>query len=128
MSRQFATNVTTIYDIFCPVPFLPSPFGFRRFVLRFVGDGGQKKITKNPRHFSMQNSQANTKKKIHKILLESRQSKLLWPFFGRLSSKGNFRHKMTTIEGNRGQLWTSTSSPHLLSPHVDVPNLEIRKA
>ena len=29
MSRQFATNVTTIYDIFCPVPFLPSPFGFR---------------------------------------------------------------------------------------------------
>ena len=26
--RQF----TTIYDIFCPVPFLPSPFGFRRFV------------------------------------------------------------------------------------------------
>ena len=26
MSRQFAT----IYDIFCPVPFPPSPFGFRR--------------------------------------------------------------------------------------------------
>ena len=24
------TNVTTIYDIFCPVPFLPSPFGFRQ--------------------------------------------------------------------------------------------------
>ena len=32
MSRQFATNVTTIYDIFCPVPFLPSPFGFRRLL------------------------------------------------------------------------------------------------
>ena len=30
MSRQFPTNVRTIYDIFCPVPFLPSPFGFRR--------------------------------------------------------------------------------------------------
>ena len=30
MSRQFATNVTTIYDIFRPVPFLLSPFGFRR--------------------------------------------------------------------------------------------------
>ena len=30
MSRQFATNVTTIYDIFCPVPFPPSPFGFCR--------------------------------------------------------------------------------------------------
>ena len=26
--RQLATNVTTIYDIFCPVPFLPPPFGF----------------------------------------------------------------------------------------------------
>ena len=34
MSRQFATNVTTIYDIFCPVPFLPSPFGFRRLKCR----------------------------------------------------------------------------------------------
>ena len=28
-------------------------------------------------------------------------------------SKGNFRRKMTTIVGNRGQLWTSTLSPHL---------------
>ena len=27
MSRQFATTC----DIFCPIPFLPSPFGFRRF-------------------------------------------------------------------------------------------------
>ena len=32
------------------------------FVLRFAGNGDQKKITKNPRHFSMQNSQANTEK------------------------------------------------------------------
>ena len=32
MSRQFAT----IYDIFCPVPFLPSPFGFRRFYFMFA--------------------------------------------------------------------------------------------
>ena len=31
-------------------------------MLRFMGDGDQKKFTKNPRHFSMQNSQANTKK------------------------------------------------------------------
>ena len=30
--------------------------------------------------------------------------------FGPLS-KGNFRRKMTTIVGNRGQLWTSTLSP-----------------
>ena len=36
-------------------------------------------------------------------------------------SEGNFRHKMTTIVGNRGQLWTSTLSPHLLSPHLDFP-------
>ena len=44
-------------------------------MLRFVGNGDQKKFTKNPRHFSMQNSQANTtKKKIHKMFLESRQS------------------------------------------------------
>ena len=34
----------------------------------------QKKFTKNPRHFSMQNSQANTTKNIHKMFLESRQS------------------------------------------------------
>ena len=31
------------------------------FGLRFAGDGDQKKFTKNPRHFSMPNSQANTK-------------------------------------------------------------------
>ena len=35
--------------------------------------------------------------------------------FGPLS-KGNFRHKTTTIVGNRGQLWTSTFSPHLDFP------------
>ena len=40
--------------------------------------------------------------------------------FGPLS-KGNFRNKMTTVVGNRGQLWTSTLSPHLLSPHLDFP-------
>ena len=32
MSRQFAT----IYDIFCPVPFLPSPFGFRRLLKKEI--------------------------------------------------------------------------------------------
>ena len=44
----------------------------------------------------------------------------LWPFwapfFGEL-----FLHEMRTIVGNRGQLWTSTLSPHLLSPHSDSP-------
>ena len=43
-------------------------------MLRFVGNGDQKKFTKNPRHFSMQNSQANTDKQIHKLFLERRQS------------------------------------------------------
>ena len=37
-------------------------------MLRFVGDGDQKKFTKNPRHFSMQSSQANTKN-IHKMFV-----------------------------------------------------------
>ena len=36
-------------------------------MLRFVGNGDQKKFTKNPRHFSMQNSQANTKKILTKM-------------------------------------------------------------
>ena len=31
-------------------------------MLCFVGNGDQKKFTQNPRHFSMQHSQANTKK------------------------------------------------------------------
>ena len=39
--------------------------------------------------------------------------------------KGNFRRKTVTIAGNRGQLWTSTSSPHLLSPHLDFPEVII---
>ena len=33
---------------------------------------------------------------------------------------------MTTIVRNRRQLWTSTLSPHLLSPHLDFPDLETR--
>ena len=37
------------------------------FVLRFVGNGDQKKFTKNPRHFSMQNPQANSKTKSTKV-------------------------------------------------------------
>ena len=47
-------------------------------------------------------------------------------FLGPLS-KGNFRSKMTTIVGNRGQLWTSTISPHLLSPHLDFPKRSHKK-
>ena len=47
-------------------PTFPQLFkGF--FVLRFVGNGDQKEITKNPRRFSMQYSQANIQKNIHNI-------------------------------------------------------------
>ena len=76
------TKVSRIFRYFVPnfapnfAPNFPRIFP-GLFALRFVGDGDQKKFTKNPRHFSMQNSQANPKKKIHKILLESRQSNLL---------------------------------------------------
>ena len=41
---------------------------------------------------------------------------LLWAF-RRPFLRGFFRHKMMTIVGNRGQLWTSALSPHLQSPH-----------
>ena len=66
------TKVSRIFRIFVPnfAPnFAPNfPRIFRGlFVLRFVGDGDQKKFTKNPRHFSMQNSQANTKKIFTKL-------------------------------------------------------------
>ena len=47
-------------------------------MLRFVGDRDQKKFTKNPRHFSIQKKfPGKHEKNIHKILLESRQSKTL---------------------------------------------------
>ena len=36
-------------------------------MLRFMGDGDQKKFTKNPRHFSMQNSQASSQKNPQKF-------------------------------------------------------------
>ena len=44
-------------------------------MLHFAGDGDQKIFTKNPRHFSMQNSQANSKKKSTIFFLESSQGK-----------------------------------------------------
>ena len=39
----------------------------RSFLLRFVGDGDRKKFTKNPRLFSTQNPQANSKRKSTKV-------------------------------------------------------------
>ena len=61
------TKVPRIFQIFGPnfapnfAPNFPRIF-WGVFVLRVVGNGNQKKFTKNPHHFSMQNSQANTKK------------------------------------------------------------------
>ena len=48
------------------------------------------------------------------------------PFGPPRLSKGIFHHKMTTIVGNRGQLWTSALSPHLQSPHLDFPERNLR--
>ena len=64
--KSCRTKVSRIFRILVPnfaPDFAPNfPRIFRGlFVLHFVGDGDQKKFTKNPRHFSMQNSQANTK-------------------------------------------------------------------
>ena len=69
--KSCRTKVPRIFRFFVP-NFAPNfalnfPRIFRGvFVLRFVGDGDQKKLTKNPCHFSMQNSQANTKEKFTK--------------------------------------------------------------
>ena len=83
------------------------------FALRFVGDGDQKKFTKNPRHLSMQNSQANTKKKkkTHEILLESRQSKNL---------SGNKKPRGISEKFGGALRATSRSCPELLRPCVCV--------
>ena len=35
---------------------------------------------------------------------------------------------MTTLVGNRGQLWTSTLSPHLLRPYFNFRDLSLRKS
>ena len=65
--KSCRTKVSRIFRFFV-LNFAPNfapnfPRIFRGvFVLRFVGDGDQKKFTKNPCHFSMQNSQPNTKK------------------------------------------------------------------
>ena len=44
--------------------------------------------------------------------------------FGGRTPFGRYR-KITTIAGNRAQLWTSTLSPHLLSPHFGFPDFPI---
>ena len=78
--KSCRTNVPRIFRIFVP-DFAPNVApNFLRifrglFVLRFVGDGDQKNFTKNPRHFSMQNSQATSKKKSTKVLWRAGKAK-----------------------------------------------------
>ena len=71
-------------------------------MLRFVGNGDQKKITKNPRLFSMQNSLANTKKLFTKCFWRAGKvtkiQTLKIPHFGSLPSGGpKFPDKNWTI-------------------------------
>ena len=49
------------------------------FVLRFVGIGDQIKLTNNPRHFSMQKFQANSKKKFTKVFWRAGKATVLGP-------------------------------------------------
>ena len=84
--KSCRTKVSRIFRIFVPnfaPDFAPNfPRIFRGlFVLRFTGDGDQKKFTQNPRHFSMQNSQPNTKKLFTKFFWRAGKVTLCkWPF------------------------------------------------
>ena len=58
-------------------------------MLRFVRYGGQKKFTKNPRHFPMQNSGANTKKIFTKHFWRGGRVGNPWPCYrGHLGLSG----------------------------------------
>ena len=62
LQNESSPNFSNFRPEFCPEFCSELSRIFRGvFVLRFVGNGDQEKFTKNPRHFSMQNSQANTK-------------------------------------------------------------------
>ena len=80
--KSCRTKVPRIFRIFVP-NFAPNfaPDFSRIFpgviVLHFVGDGDQKKFTKNPRHFSTQNPQANSKKKSTKVFWRAGKVTLL---------------------------------------------------
>ena len=64
LQNESFPNYSNLRPEFCVPNFAPNfPRIFRGlFVLRFVGDGEQKKFTQNPCHFSRPNSQANTEK------------------------------------------------------------------
>ena len=94
--KSCRTKVSRIFRIFVPnfAPNIAPNFSriFRGFfVLCFVGDGDPKKFTKNPRHFQCKIPR-QTRKNIHKILLESRQSNRMshsW-HFGTIKTRREF--------------------------------------
>ena len=67
--NESSPNFSNFCPGFCPefLSEISRFFFWGFFVLCFVGNGDQKKITKNPRYFSMQNSQANTEKKSQNV-------------------------------------------------------------
>ena len=74
VSRIFRYSVPNFAPNFAP----NFPRIFRGlFALRFVGDGDQKKFTENPRHFSKQNSQADTKKRFTKFFWRAGKVRIL---------------------------------------------------
>ena len=91
--KSCRTKVSRIFGIFAP-NFAPNfPRSFRGLVvLRFAGDGDQKKFTKNPRHFWMQNSQANTKKIFTKVFWRAGQ----WFFSANCSERSRSADKCSS--------------------------------
>ena len=79
MQNESFPNFSNFRPEFCP-EFCSefSPNFSRTFRASFRGRRRPEKIHQNPHHFSIQNSQANTKENTHKILLESWQSKVLF--------------------------------------------------
>ena len=72
--NESSPNFSNFRPEFCPEfcsEFYPN-FFLRSFRASFMGNGNQKKFTKNPHHLSMQPRQ---KKQIHKSFLESGRSK-----------------------------------------------------
>ena len=83
-------------------------------MLPFVGNGDQKKFTKNPRHLSMQNSQANSKKKSTKVFW--RAGKVRFVFFsktGQILDSWKSKESRKIRPGTAPNLFTLFSHVHL---------------
>ena len=88
-------------------------------MLHFVGDGDQKKFTKNPRHFSMQNSQANSKKKSTKcfwraVKVTKDSAELCKPspaFQTQISETGFYTPLLRNTPSTAGNSMTSSGRP-----------------